>query len=153
MLPWVRKVGIRREFPGTLVVALEEHQALAHWNGSLLVNTFGEVFAAETKQVLPEFVGPEGTSLEVTAHYEQFTGQLAGLGLEIRKIDLSERHAWQLSLSNSVVLELGREDMQNRLARFTEVYPYSMAAQADKLKYVDLRYRNGFAVSGLVNQG
>ena len=51
-----------------------------------------------------------------------------------------------------MVLELGREDMQQRLARFVEVYPYSLAALQDKVKYVDLRYRNGFAVSGLIKQ-
>ncbi|HEY0665784.1 MAG TPA: cell division protein FtsQ/DivIB [Gallionella sp.] len=152
-LPWVRKVGIRREFPGSLVVDLEEHQALARWNGSMLVNRFGEVFVAVTDQALPEFEGAEGTSAEVTAHFEQFTSQLVGVGLEVAKISLSARHAWQLRLSNGVVLELGREDMQNRLARFVEVYPYGMAAQGTAVKYVDLRYRNGFAVSGQVNQG
>lgn len=152
-LPWVRKVSIRREFPGSLVVDLEEHQAVARWNDRALVNKFGEVFVAETEQLLPEFEGPEGTSDEMTAQYEQFTSQLTGVGLEMKKISLSARHAWQLSLSNGVVIELGRENMQNRLARFTEVYPYSLAAQAARLKYVDLRYRNGFAVGGLVNQG
>jgi cell division protein FtsQ len=50
------------------------------------------------------------------------------------------------------VLELGREDLQQRLARFVDAYPYSLAAvqgKVKKVKYVDLRYRNGFAVSGL----
>jgi cell division protein FtsQ len=52
-----------------------------------------------------------------------------------------------------MVLELGREDMQKRLARFVEVYPYSLAAIQSRVKYVDLRYRNGFAVGGLTKQG
>lgn len=153
ILPWVRKASIRREFPNSLVIDLEEHQALARWNGSMLVNKYGEVFVAETEEALPEFQGPDGTAAEVTAHYEQFTKQLAAVDLEMVKISLSARHAWQLGLSNGVMLELGREEMQQRLARFTEVYPYSLAALAGKLKYVDLRYRNGFAVGGLVGQG
>src|SRR3989338_1949413 len=33
-LPWVRNVSIRREFPDRLTVALEEHRALACWNGA-----------------------------------------------------------------------------------------------------------------------
>jgi cell division septal protein FtsQ len=72
-------------------------------------------------------------------------------------------------LNNELVLELGREEMQQRLARFVTVYPYSLAVmqggvmsansdaksvyQGDKfirVKYVDLRYPNGFAVSSAV---
>jgi cell division protein FtsQ len=70
------------------------------------------------------------------------------LGLQVTKLVLSPRHAWQLRLSNGMVLELGREDMQQRLARFVEAYPYSLAAIQSRVKYVDLRYGNGFAVKG-----
>jgi cell division protein FtsQ len=152
-LPWVRKVSIRREFPNSLVVDLEEHQALARWNGSMLVNKFGEVFVAETEEALPEFQGPDGAAAEVAAHYEQFTSQLAAVDMGMSKLTLSARHAWQLSLSNGVMLELGREEMQQRLERFTQVYSYSLATRMGKLKYVDMRYRNGFAVGGLAGQG
>jgi len=152
-LPWVRSVSVRREFPGRLAVKLEEHQVLARWNSSMLVNLQGEVFAAQTKQELPEFVGPEGTSSEVTAYYAKFTQQLSVVDLQMTQVNLSARHAWQLRLVNGVTLELGREDVQQRLDRFVKVYPYTIASEQDKLKYVDLRYRNGFAVGGQVKQG
>lgn len=171
-LPWVRSVSIRREFPHRLAVRLEEHQALARWNNAALVNQQGEVFVAESErvkrkasgtprpplyrdseQVLPSFIGPDGAAAEVTQLYTQFNRQLAALNLQAAQVALSPRHAWQLHLSNGMVLELGREDMQQRLARFVAVYPYSLAAIQGKVKYVDLRYRNGFAVSGLMKQG
>jgi cell division protein FtsQ len=148
-LPWVRSVSIRREFPHRLEVQLEEHQALARWNNNALVNQHGEVFAARSEQVLPNFIGPDGTAAEMTQHYTEFNQQLAVLNLQAGQIALSPRHAWQLRLSNGMVLELGREDLQQRLARFVAAYPYSLAAVQSKVKYVDLRYRNGFAVSGL----
>jgi cell division protein FtsQ len=152
-VPWVRGVDIRRDFPSRLEVQLEEHHALAHWNNSALVNRQGEVFAAESKQALPGFIGPDGAAAEVTRNYTQFEQQLAGLNLQVEQIVLTPRHAWQLHLSNGMVLELGREDMQQRLARFVKVYPYSLAAVQHRVKYVDLRYRNGFAVGGLGKQG
>jgi cell division protein FtsQ len=152
-LPWVRSVSIHREFPYRLAVRLEEHQALAHWKNGVLVNQQGDIFVAESKQVLPNFVGPDGTSAEVTHFYTQFNQQLAALDLQAAQITLSPRHAWQLLLNNGMVLELGREDMQQRLARFVAVYPYSLAVIQSQVKSVDLRYRNGFAVSGLAKQG
>ncbi len=149
-LPWVRSVNIRRESPDRLAVQLEEHQALARWNGAALVNTHGEVFSAMSEQVLPDFIGQAGDSNEVAQRYAQFSQQLAALNLQVAQLALSPRHAWQLRLSNGMVLELGREEMQQRLARFVAVYPYSLAAQAGSVRYVDMRYRNGFAVGGVV---
>jgi cell division protein FtsQ len=151
-LPWVRNVSIRREFPQRLAVRLEEHQALARWNNNALVNRQGEIFAANIGQALPRFTGQDGAAADVAQHYAQFSQQVAALDLQVTQLALSPRHAWQLRLSNGMVLELGREDMQQRLARFVEVYPYSLAAIQSKVKFVDLRYRNGFAVSGLTKQ-
>ena len=133
-VPWVRGVDIRRDFPSSLEVQLEEHQALARWNNSALVNRQGEVFAAQSKQALPGFVGPDGSAAEVTQYYAQFEQQLAGLDLQVEQIVLTPRHAWQLHLSNGMVLELGREDVQQRLARFVKVYPYSLAAIQQRVK-------------------
>jgi cell division protein FtsQ len=147
-LPWVRNVSIRREFPDSLEVQLEEYQALARWNDSALVDSQGEVFVAESAEPMPDFVGQDGTAAEVTQHYAQFSQQLAALDLQVTRLVLSPRHAWQLRLSNGMVLELGHEDMQQRLARFVEAYPYSLAAMQNRVKYVDLRYSNGFAVTG-----
>lgn len=156
-LPWVRSVSIRREFPDRLTVEFEEHQALARWNTNALVNVQGEVFVAESKQVLPDFIGQDGSSAEIAQYYAQFNQQLSALGFQVKQLALSPRHAWQLRLNNGMVLELGREDMQQRLARFVSVYPYAESgirkAEGGAL-YVDLRYRNGFAVrQGNENRG
>ena len=159
-LPWVRKVSVRRHFPWRLDVELEEHVALASWNGSELVNTQGEVFAGEAEQSLPKFIGQPDTAAEVTRMYKVFGDQLAPLKQEVVQISLSPRRAWQLRLNNGMVLELGREQVQERLARFVAVYPYSLAIMPRTVNYVDLRYGNGFAAylpggvpSGQARQG
>lgn len=144
-LPWVRKVSVRRHFPWKLEVDLEEHVPLASWNGAELVNTYGEVFAAEGEQVLPKFIGQADTAAEVTQMYKTFGGQLAPLKQKVVQISLSPRRAWQLRLDSGMVLELGREQAQERLERFVAVYPYSLASVQHTVNYVDLRYRNGFA--------
>lgn len=144
-LPWVRKVSVRRHFPWRLEVSLEEHVALAHWNGTELVNTHGEIFTASSNQVLPKFFGQPDSAAEVTQTYKTFGAQLAPLHQEIAQISLSPRHAWQLRLGSGMVLELGHEQPQQRLARFVAVYPYSMAPMQRTVSYVDLRYQNGFA--------
>lgn len=162
-LPWARSVSVRREFPQSLVVQMEEHQAFARWNNGVrldgfrtgLVNQYGEIFFAESEQTLPSFIGQDGTSTEIAQHYAQFNQQIAELGLSVEQIALSPRHAWQLRLSNGTVLELGREEMQQRLARFVAVQGTEdgrkMTEGRNAVKYVDLRYRSGFAVRRITN--
>ncbi|RFC32454.1 MAG: cell division protein FtsQ [Candidatus Nitrotoga sp. SPKER] len=162
-IPWVRKVSMRRHFPWGLEINLEEHVALAHWNEAGLVSTHGEVFSAETDTLLPKFIGQPDSAAEVTEMYAAFTEQLAPLKQEITEISLSPRRSWRLRLNNGMLLELGREQSKQRLARFVAVYPYSIMpmqqnyefVHAEKTphknglprrtEYVDLRYRNGFA--------
>lgn len=77
--------------------------------------------------------------------YRLFSEKLQPLNQSIAQISLSPRRAWQLRLENGVVLELGKDQVPQRLARFVEVYPYSLATLPAMPRYVDLRYRNGFA--------
>ena len=151
-LPWVRHVQIRREFPDRLAVVLEEHDVLARWNSDELVNQQGEVFSAVSNARLPGFIGPAGESQTVAQQYAQCNEQLARIHLQVAQLAESPRHAWQLRLSNGMVLELGSEQMQARLAKFVAVYPYSLVAMQKEVKMVDLRYRNGFSVSSSSKQ-
>jgi cell division protein FtsQ len=144
-VPWVRKVSVRRKFPWQLEVTLEEQVAVAHWNVNELVNGYGEVFAASTAQILPSYTGPADSSAQVKEMFAAYSQQLTPLQRQIEQINLSARFAWQLHLDNGMVLELGRSQMQERLARFVAVYPYSLALLPHGVNHVDLRYGNGFA--------
>ncbi len=144
-LPWVRKVSVRRKFPWTLQVEVEEHVALARWNGTALVNTQGEVFTAQTEEVLPAFIGQPETSQQVAQMHEALNQVLLPMQQQITQIAYSPRYTWQIRLDEGMVLELGRDDVQQRLSRFVNVYPYSLALSSSGVRRVDLRYRNGFA--------
>jgi len=144
-LPWVRKVSVRRKFPWSLEVEVEEHVALARWNETALVNTHGEVFAAASEQVLPVFIGQPDTSAQLAQMYSEFNAVLQPMRRQVAQLSLSPRFAWQMKLDDGMVLELGREQMRERLARFVAVYSYSLAALGRPANHVDLRYGNGFA--------
>ena len=145
-LSWVRKAGVRRKFPWGLEVEMEEQVPLATWNGRELVNTYGEVFDGIVERPLPAFIGQPDTSVYVAQMYGELNAMLQPVQRRIVQISLTPRYAWQVKLDNGIVLKLGREEMQQRLARFVAVYPYSLATMARPVKQVDLRYRNGFAV-------
>jgi cell division protein FtsQ len=146
-LPWVRTVNVRRRWPDRLEVVLEEHQALARWGGIGLVNTRGEVFQAASDSELPEFIGPTPESAkDIAEHYEYFKATLEPLKLTPQQIVLSPRRSWQVRLKGGLNLELGREEVKQRLAKLTGVYERTVAKLPASVNYVDLRYPNGFAV-------
>ena len=147
-LPWVRRVSVRRAWPGRLEVFVEEHVVLARWGDDRLVNTHGETFSARSKEALPAFIGPGGSAAEVTRRYRRFAEIVAPLGTSVERIVLTPRHAWQLRLGNGLHLMLGRDaDLaEARLRKFVQAHPATLARSGKKHEYVDLRYPNGFAL-------
>src|SRR6185295_318888 len=69
-LPWVRKVNVRRQWPGRLEFAVEEHRPLARWGSTALVSAQGEVFEAAINTTLPVLQGPEGSAPEVVSRFQ-----------------------------------------------------------------------------------
>lgn len=145
-LPWARNVSVRRRWPDKLEVAIEEHQALARWGNIALVNTHGELFHAASGSDLPIFYGPGDGVIEVASQYGEFNKTLKTASLQIASLALTARRAWQITTANGIVIELGRVEMQPRLAKFASVYGTTLAALNKKITYADLRYPNGFAV-------
>ncbi len=152
-VPWVRKAVVRRAWPDRLEVRIEEHVVLARWGrreDARLVNIQGEPFTAVLDADLPVFSGPQGSEREVARGYGEFARSLLPLGLELRQVSLSERHAWQLKLDSGLILQLGRDlarhSALDRLTRFVEVYPRTLGKMQRRLDYVDLRYANGFVL-------
>jgi cell division protein FtsQ len=152
-VPWVRRAEVRRLWPDRIEVRVEEHVPLARWGEASrgeLVSVHGEVFTAALDAQLPVLHGPPGSEREVTARYARLREQFAALELAPVQLLLSQRHAWQLRLSNGLSLQLGRDSekdpVQQRVARFIEAYPRTLAKLNRRIEYVDLRYPNGFAL-------
>ena len=144
-LPWVRAASVRRVWPQSLEVMLEEHVALARWGGAALVSTHGEIFNAASEEQLPLFEGPEESSSEMVRQYRAFSRLLRPLEQNIDYMKLSPRRAWRVRLENGTMLELGREQMEARLERYVLAHVRGSLELDPRLSYVDLRYPNGFA--------
>ncbi|UCH47932.1 MAG: cell division protein FtsQ/DivIB [Betaproteobacteria bacterium] len=145
-LPWVRRVDVRRRWPNRLEVVVEEHQELARWGNSAMVNHHGELFEGASNKRLPVFEGPDGSQFEIRRNYRRFNQSLALIGRHIKRVQVSERRAWRLGLDDGTVIELGRDGVVERLRGFVTAYARSVGELGGKTDYVDLRYSNGFAV-------
>ncbi len=147
-LPWVAQVSIRKQWPNLVKVYIVEHQASAIWNGNLLLNAQGEIFAgdpAETDDDIVKLYGPDSESAQVLSVWQQSSQLIKPLGRKITSLVLNDRRAWQLILDNGIRLELGKDSRQERLERFIKLYHY-LGDKAEQVSYIDLRYDTGASV-------
>lgn len=148
-IPWVDRARVERKWPNGVRVFITEHVAAARWGESGLMNTRGELFLTDTRHIpqeLPQLVGPAGTEAQVARLYLETYPRLLGVGMQLSKVELDARGAWQLTMHNGVTVRLGRQDVAARLERFIAVASPIVAARAAEVSYVDLRYSNGFSV-------
>ncbi len=167
-VPWVRHARVRRVWPDTLKVQIEEQQPLALWNENQMINTWGEAFSANQGEladdaVLPQLNGPASSERLVVQRYAELARWFAPLQLRVQQVTLSPRYAWEVHLSNGVHLSLGRDPaadvadphgrsgalpFASRIERFVQAWP-TLAQRLDgqPISSADLRYANGFAIT------
>ncbi len=153
-IPWVSHASIRKQWPDTIKVFLTEHQVQAIWNGNALLDDDGIVFDGDIGLVKEEHVklyGPDGSAPEVLKVWLQYNSQFQAIGRNISSLLLNERRAWQIILDNGIRLELGKESLDERIARFFLLYK-QLGNEVDKVSYIDLRYDTGAAVGWISEQ-
>ena len=152
-LPWVRDVSIRRDWDKFgLLVEIESHKPIARWSNRGLVNSYGEIFHAAYEDNLPLFLGPDEFVREMTVKYNQINKILKKELMQIGTISLSNRLSWEIYTNNNIRFFLGKEGGKNILRKLDvaiENYQFVLSELKSRVEYVDLRYKDGFAVKKL----
>ncbi|MGE0189228.1 MAG: cell division protein FtsQ/DivIB [Steroidobacteraceae bacterium] len=146
---WIDRARVERAWPDGLRVTVTEQVAVARWGTTGLLNTRGELFLPDARDLpaeLPQLIGPDGMETEVAALYLDTYPRLLTVGLHLNRVTLDARGAWNLSLSNGVDVRLGRQDIKARLERFITTASPVLATRSGEVKYVDMRYSNGFSI-------
>lgn len=148
-LHWVERVEVRKQWPDTLIVQLQEYRPLAVWNSRQMLAEQGSVFAMPKTHLprLPAFTGQVQQAHDMVAFYSKAQPLFQSVGLGIAELRISERNAWHVVLSDGLVLDVGRNDAEGRLARFVALLPKIKREEPRRLLHADLRYTNGFALS------
>jgi len=148
-LPWIKEITVSRRWPHDLIVTITEQKPVAQWGDSALMNSNGEIFSpkkASFPHDLPMLEGPEGKEKDVLTLYQTVTQVLKPLNLSLIRLNVSDREAVTLNLSNGIELILGKQDIMLRLQRFVGVYDQVFANKAKVDDVVDMRYTNGMAL-------
>ena len=154
-LAWVESVDVRRQWPETLVIAVQEHRPAMRWGKGKWVTTTGRVIE------LPESIGAknvitlngrESQAKRILMKATHWKAKMQTHGLELRGVSLSDSDAWTLELFDKAQnaefdLLLGHQDVSERLARFQMLFDKKFRFAERPLKRVDARYPDGLAVA------
>jgi cell division protein FtsQ len=148
-LPWVKQIQVRRVWPDSLHLIVEEQVAVARWKDNWLVNTKGETFLSEKNDIpngLAILNGPESSHEVVVQRYQLMSGVLAKHKLVITHLEMDLRRAWSLTLNNEIKVVLGRAESEKRFERFIRVYQKELQKYKTHIAVMDMRYTNGLSV-------
>lgn len=153
-LPWVEDASIRRQWPSGLHIKVVEKQAVANWGKTMLLSQRGDLFAPREHTPdpdLPMLEGPEKLHTVVWSFFQKLEHAFEGMHLQVNQVKLDQRRAWSLyiqpqNLNNEIEVKLGREDIENRLARFVNAFSNQSKLVLVDIQVIDLRYPNGFAM-------
>jgi len=148
-LPWIDRANVVRRWPGSLEINVTEQIPAACWGESGLLNTRGELFVTAARHVpaeLPRLSGPEGQYSIVATRYLDIREQLLPTGLDVRRVHVDARGAWEMTLANGVDIRLGRRDVGERIQLFLDLAANIISRRESEIDFVDMRYNNGFTI-------
>lgn len=148
-LAWIDKANVVRRWPDTLEISVTEQIPAACWGERGLMNTRGELFVANARHIpaeLPRLSGPPDRSAEVARRYLDVRAHLIPLGLDLRRVHMDARGAWEMTLLNGIEVRLGRKNTDERTKLFIDVVANIVSRREADIEFVDMRYSNGFAI-------
>lgn len=147
--PWVRVAAIKRQWPNRLVIEVEEEVPVARWGEHGLLNHQGDIFWPALKaeyRTLPRLSGPSPETSRVMSQFHDLNQIFRPYGLSVTSLDLEARGAWNLTLNNEIKVILGREEINQRLQRFLDLYQQRLSDRESEIEQIDIRYTNGVAI-------
>ena len=148
-IEWVRKINVRRSYPNEIIIDIEEHTPILIWNNKMYINMYGEKFnVSKIDKNIPILISDESRINEVFTYFKLFNEKLSSrkLDFKITKIMENEIRSLTISLSSGINIQLGSKDVNNKIPLFFEIYKSLNTRDLNKIRYIDMRYSNGFSV-------
>lgn len=148
--PWIDRAVVARQWPDTLLIKITEQQPIARWNNQGFLNLRGEIVNLSNKTELnhlPLLKADDRYTERVMQQYVLMAKLLNEYNFAPLVLELDNTLAWSLTIAPAVSIKLGRDDSIEKLRRLMRVLQHDLNHHAAHIEAVDMRYKQGFAIS------
>ena len=146
---WVKNAYIRRSYPNEVIIFIEEYTPVAVWNNDSYISENGYIFSAnKIEKKLPKISSYSNRNIII---FEYFSLILDGirknkLNDKVLLIKENEIRSLTVLLDSNIAIKFGSKNIEERIGIFFKAYKTLNTSDLKKIRYIDMRYSNGFSI-------
>ncbi len=157
-LSWVDRVSITRDWHKGIRVQALARQPIARFGSEHLLDAQGKVYAPADDDVLTAYdlvslQGEEKQAEVIMNQMQQVNEWFAPLGLFVEDMILTPRMTWLIKFNSDLRVLVDGENTSQKLLNLSNILQDQLADKKDDIDSIDLRYKNGFAISWKTPEG
>lgn len=148
-IDWISSANIRRSYPNEIIIFVTEHIPIAIWNNKDYLNQYGEIFTANKKNnKFPILISKNNKNKIIFEYLSLFSNDLIRHNINEKVVKIIEDDIRSISviLSSGITIKLGSKNVKEKIDIFFKVYQTLNSSDLSKIRYIDMRYSNGFSV-------
>ena len=148
-IDWISSANIRRSYPNEIIIFVTEHIPIAIWNNKDYLNQYGEIFTANKKNnKFPILISKNNKNKIIFEYLSLFSNDLIrhNINEKVSKIVEDDIRSISVILSSGITIKLGSKNVKEKIDIFFKVYQTLNSSDLSKIRYIDMRYSNGFSV-------
>ena len=148
-IDWISSANIRRSYPNEIIIFVTEHIPIAIWNNKDYLNQYGEIFTANKKNnKFPILISKNNKNKIIFDYLSLFSNDLIrhNINEKVMKIIEDDIRSISVILSSGLTIKLGSKNVKEKIDIFFKVYQTLNSSDLSKIRYIDMRYSNGFSV-------
>lgn len=151
-LDWVGQADVRRDWQQGIVVNVVPRQAVAKFGSERLVDADGTVFKpADGNDLnspnLMQLQGDSQNAVVMMQQIKQVSDWFMPLGIKVEEVIVTPRMAWLFRFNNGLRVLVDNDNTSEKLYRLSIMLQNQLKPQLKDLQTVDLRYKNGMAIT------
>ena len=148
-IEWVKNVGVRRIYPNGVSIHIEEHKPVVVWNNKSYLDYKGDIFLVnKVDKNLPNLNSKKNRNKAMFEYFSLFNKYLSIYDINDTIVEIYENEirSVKISLASGVNIELGSDNVRERIEMFFKIYKKLKSRDLKKIRYIDMRYSNGFSI-------
>lgn len=156
-LSWVEQANVSRDWYHGIMVEVTPRKPIANFGSEEMVDANGVVFRpANSDDVMnPALVTLHGSPHEardIMRQMQYINEHFSPVDLMVEDLILTARHTWIIRFNNGLRVVVDGENTEQKLFLLAKVLKTQFAERIHEMQSVDLRYKNGFAISWKTNK-